>query len=482
MSVSGRRTSKDDGDGADDDHPIDWLFYFFCFLSGQLMLDFVKPTVNTRQRVGFLVMTLLQLPFFILFLLLHAGVLVFNFYAIFGHFSNSTTTRGYISGPYETKEIKLTSSLTDHMVDIKAHDPQRFKVMLEVVFTMSTLSGSLSYMIMMYILGTHYSFLHIYYERFKTWLCNKRDCLCPYEGKPILNPFSLTPDEDGQKEYYKRVLLCPSQNYCFHFIFLLILILFAANVVVPFQMLAKQDHIKHSLSHNKIKIYEGQRDIDYVGFVTLFSSQYCAIISCFIFSKVAYAVTIECNGKMEDFKTAWNDEIVHIPEQEESGLKRLLDEDKNFYDLSTWSMRPYRLWFAVHWFFYALTAFLSIAFLAEILVQKLYGGPGSQYNSLCGWAIGYVFLLTIENTVLFFYPCFHAASILAARNSLIKRVCIDDIPNMPTKLKAVFLQYMKERKCGFELSILCARVEFGFNIAYISIFLGLLGILIKLSL
>ena len=467
-------TSRPGGDCEDQvDTLIDWFFNFFCFLSGQLMLDF-KPKSNTLQHVGFFVITVLELPFLILFLLLHAGVLIFNFYAICGHFPNSTMTRGHISGPYETKEIKLTSSLTDHMVDINAHDPQQFKVMLEVVFTMSTLSGSLSYLIMTYILFTHYSFFHIYYEQFKTWLSK---CLRLYERKPILNPFPCVMNRNTM--YYKRVLLRSSENCCFYFIFLLILILFAASVFVPFQMLAIQDHIKGSLSHNKKEIYKGQRDIDYVGFVTLFSSQYCAIISCFIFSKVAYAVTIECKAKMDDFKRAWNNAIVNTPQEEETALQRLQDEDKNFYDLSTWSMRPYRFWFAVHWFFYALTAFLSIAFLAEIIVHKLYGGH--EYNSVCGWAIGFVFILTIEHTVLFFYPCFHAASILAARNSLIKRVCIEDIPNMPTKLKAVFVQYMKERKCGFQLSILCARIEFGFNIAYITIFLGLLGIVIKLS-
>ena len=451
------------------------------------MLDFVEPTKNTKNRIGFIVITMLELPFFILFLLLNGGVLVFNFYAIFGHFPNSTMARGYISGPYETKEAELTSSLTDHMVGVNAHDAQQFKVMLEVVFTMSTLSGSLSYLIMTLVLVTHYSFLHIWYERLKTSLSKNIEWL-RYKGKPILNPFPLTsrtPVEDGHKEYYKIVLLRPPQNYCFYFIFLLNMILFAANVVAPFRILDIQDRIQHSLSDNKTdnyKTYEGQRDIDYVGFVTLFSSQYCAIISCFIFSKVAYAVTIECNGKMKDFKRAWNNEIVNTPQEEEIALKRLQVEDKDFYDLSTWSMRPYRFWFAVHWFFYAVTAFLSIAFLAEIIVHKLYGGDDSQCNSLCYWGIGYIFVFTLEHTVLFLYPCFRAASILAARNSLIKRVCNKNIQNMPTKLKAVFVQYMKERKCGFELSILCARIEFGFNIAYISIFLGLLGIVIKLSL
>ena len=450
---------------------FDWVFYFFCFFSGQLMLDFVRKTSNKKQCVKFFVMAIIEFPVFILFLLLHAGVLAFNFYAIFGDFP-SNITHGYTSGAYETKRTKLISSITSHMVGIDAH----YKVMLEVVFTMSTLSGSLSYLIMTYVLVTHYSFLHTLYEDTKSRLSHDIEWSRPYVERHILNPFPLTSVLDGHREYYKREPLCPPQSYCFFFIFLLNMILFAANVYIPFQILDVQDldvqdHIQLSLS-NKV-IYN-------VGFVTLFSSQYGTIISCFIFSKVAYAVTIKCNAKMEDFQGILTNERVNTPQQEENVLNRLQDEDKAFYDLSRWSMKPYRFWFTIHWFFYAVTAFLSIGFLVEIILHKLYGT--STCDSVCRWCIGYIFLFTLEHTVLFLYPCFRAASILAARNSLIKRVCIYDIPNLPTKLKAVFVQYMKERKCGFELSILCARIEFGFSIAYISIFLGLIGIVIKLSL
>ena len=459
------------GEAVNNDHLLDWVFYFLCFISGQLMLDFVRKTSNNNQRrVIFFVITMLEFPLFILFLLFHAGVLVFNVYAIIKHLPiYSNTTHGYISGPYETEGTKLISSLTTHMVGINAHDAQQFKVMLEVVFTMSTLSGSLSYLIMTYVLVTHYSFLHTLYEDTKSRLSKDIEWLRPYEENHILNPFPLTPVRVGHREYYKRVPLRPPQSYCFFFIFLLNLILFAAYAYIPFQILDVEDHIQYSLS---------RKIINNVGFVTLFSSQYGTIISCFIFSKVAYAVTIECNGKMEVFQGILNNAIT--PQQEENALNQFQNEDRAFYKLSNWSTSPYRFWFTIHWFFYAVTAFLSIGFVVDIILHKLSGT--FTCDSACRWGIAFIFAFTLEHTVLFLYPCFRAASILAARNSLIKRVCTDDIPHMPTKLKAVFVQYMKERKCGFELSIFCARIEFGFNIAYISIFLGLIGIIIKLSL
>ena len=455
------------GETVNNDHLLDWVFYFLCFLSGQLMLDFVRKTSSNKQRVKFFVMAILELPLFILFLLLHAGVLAFNIYAIIlSNIKHDNLT----SGAYETKRTKFISSLTSHMVGINAHDAQRFEVTLEVVFTMSTLSGSLSYLIMTFVLVTNYSCIHTLFEDTKSRLCQDIKWSRPYEERHILNPFPLTPVVNGHREYYKRVPLCAPQSYCFFFIFLLNLILFVFYVGIPLAISDVHELIQYSLSH------ETNKTIENVGFVILFSSQYGTIISCFIFSKVAYAVTIECNRKMEDFQGILNNERVNTPQQEEDALHRFQDEDKAFYKLSNWSTSPYRVWFTVHWFFYAVTAFLSIGFLVEIILHKRNG-----CGSVCMWGIGYLFLFTLEHTILFLYPCFRAASIKAARNSLIKRVCNENIENMPTKLKAVFVQYMKERKCGFKLSIFCASIEFGFNIAYISIFLGLIGIVLKLS-
>ena len=200
----------------------------------------------------------------------------------------------------------------------------------------------------------------------------------------------------------------------------------------------------------------------------MIGSQYCSIISCFIFSKIAYAVTIECNALLKEFRN-----ICDTNTTNDTKLQRLHHADERFQKLSMSSMRPFQFWFTIHWFFYALTAFTCIAYLVETIVSRLYGelhATCPSHYQYCVLWISHVFLLTLEHTVLFLYPCFRAASILTARKSLIRRICRKDI-NIPGE-KIVFVQYMKERRCGFVLSVFCARIEFDFNVAYISIFLG----------
>ena len=129
-------------------------------------------------------------------------------------------------------------------------------------------------------------------------------------------------------------------------------------------------------------------------------------------------------------------------------------------------MKPYRLWFSVHWFMYALTAFLSIAYFVDTVIdyKKTF-----QRDYL---VVLYVLLFTLEQAVLFMYPCFRAATILEARNTLIHKVSLQPLE---PGVKSRFLQFMKEQRCGFVLSLVCVRLEFGFNVAYLSIFFGFIG-------
>ena len=113
---------------------------------------------------------------------------------------------------------------------------------------------------------------------------------------------------------------------------------------------------------------------------------------------------------------------------------------------------------------------MSIAYFVDTIIDCKHNYDKCYLNIL------YVFLFTLEHIVLFLYPCFRAASILEARNTLIHKVSKQ---NWPPDIKSKFLQFMKEQKCGFVLSLVCIRVEFGFNVAYISIFFGFIGIVIK---
>ena len=271
-------------------------------------------------------------------------------------------------------------------------------------------------------------------------------------SRKLLNPFFHGNNDSAE---FKPVILHAKQLFCFYAVFFLNFSLYAANVATLFYIVQKE------IDNN----YPKWRVIDYLGLSAQLASQYCAIISCFIFSKLAYAVASSCRNKLTSYQN-----IVQELAESAVVLQRLEEEDTQFVKLCNGSTKPYRLWFSVHWFMYGLTAFMSIAYFVDTIIDCKH-----NYDK-CYLIILYVFLFTLEHIVLFLYPCFRAASILEARNTLIHKVSKQ---NWSPDIKSKFLQFMKEQKCGFVLSLVCIRVEFGFNVAYISIFLMFIGIVIK---
>ena len=100
----------------------------------------------------------------------------------------------------------------------------------------------------------------------------------------------------------------------------------------------------------------------------------------------------------------------------------------------------------------------------------------------CRLKLAYVFLFAIEHCILFLYPCFRAASVTTAYTAMIKKVSNDHWVNISADNKEKFLNYLKIQDCTFRISVLCAKLSFGFNVAYFSIFVGILGITLKLAL
>ena len=530
------------------------FFHLFCFLSGQLMFDCKRNNLSRCKYALRVSVNVVEVPFFILFFLLNIGSLLFDLYAIFKcPFPNC----GFIAGPYIESKAFFNINLNADQFPIKT---RQYLDLQKAVITMATVSGSLSYLIMTYVLIVNYSYLRKPIASLKTAVFSQIIKGCNFEKEnadeykrshqnlpTLLHPF-LNGKEDHHEDAhhdYKPVFLYAKQLFCFYFIFFLNFSLFVSNVGTLFVIV----HIEDDTNYPKWEI------IDYFGLAAQMSSQYCAIISCFIFSKVAYAVTIRCHEMLENYNS-----IVHatppahpdaatppahpdattlpadpdaatppahpdaatlpadpdaatLPADPDAAtppahpdaathpahpnaatppadpafptdpviLRRLERADEQYVDMCNDSMRPYRFWFAVHWVSYAITAFMSIAYFAETIIEHIYSTyeHNCWHSRMCNLSIIYIFLFTLEHIVLFLYPCFRAASILDARNTLIHKVSRQ---RWPADVKFKFLQFMKEQKCGFILSLLCAKVEFGFNIAYISVFVGLLGIIIKLSL
>ena len=446
-----------------------WFFHFLCYISGQLMIDYRRNNLSCWMYFLKILFLVVSVFFFIIFLCLNLGSLVFDLYAIIKcPFPNC----GFIAGPYiESKSFNaaIEYNISEQLGSSAAAGHSYFSYQ-DAVITVATVSGSFSYLIMMFrVLIINYSFFHralrSCHTKVVAWIIEKlnfetitadeyKEQRREIAERPILNPF-FHGKEDSEE--FKPVFLHAKQLLCFYAIFFTNFLLYLGNVATLSVIVWREINVK---------IPKWDR-IDYAGLFAQLASQYCAIISCFIFSKVAYAVTLKCDGQLQNYRNIISN-VNHASERDV--LRALEEEDTRYVQLCNDSMKPYRLWFSVHWFMYALAAFMSIAYFVDTLIdyKKTF-----QRDYL---VVLYVLLFTLEHTVLFMYPCFRAATILEARNTLIHKVSLQ--PWEPS-VKSRFLQFMKEQRCGFVLSLVCVRLEFGFNVAYLSIFFGFIGIVIK---
>ena len=110
------------------------------------------------------------------------------------------------------------------------------------------------------------------------------------------------------------------------------------------------------------------------------------------------------------------------------------------------SINPYGTWFAVHWVLYTLTAFMSISYFAEAIIEELYGYTHkkcfSTNNTSCVLDLVYIGLFMLEHCILFLYPCFRAASVSTNRSRLIQE--LSGIIIIPLQEKESFCVYGKE--------------------------------------
>ena len=371
----------------------------------------------------------------------------------------------------------------------------------KVVSTTATISGLLSYyLLVILVLCPLYGMCNPCCKNVcecvaSIWRnCGERGAQSSAVGETPLNPFVDSNDSEISTS------LGPRQYFYFHLIFWTNL-LFTAKVVVFFTIL-KDDIGSKDFSMTVL---------DIAGFAAQFGSQFCAILSCFIFSKVAYAISSKCLEMKKVFSwvnrraginhISWNlflDRLVNSNEHyltnndraeiAESGTPHLTTLKK----IDDWyvknvksSIDPYGTGFAVHWVLYTLTAFMSISWFAEAVIQNLNGYDHqscfSPHNTTGALDLVYISLFMLEHCVLFLYPCFRAASVSAARSTLIKNVSRAEWNHITLLEKESFCTYLNNQKCEFTISILCAKISFGFSMAYISIFLRVFGVILKIS-
>ena len=336
------------------------------------------------------------------------------------------------------------------------------------------LSSSLSYVIFIVALIKHYYKDH--WNHFRNCRNNCREYQVPQDNQPEsqLHPFN---DSDKDKDKNCHTKLNGNRRHCFCiFLWLnLIVLLFIFIIFITGQYAL---HIKAKPiieESNKTIIYEV---FEVITAITYFYSHLCTIISCFIFSKLMYGIQRKID------QAATNNETI-IGEingaNRQNKLTTLMEADNTFITGATKMLSVFQFWFFVHWVFYIITSFLVIALSIEAILLLIRATqhhiqPGVHFS---GFEISLLILVSASNVIMFFYPCFQAASITRARKRYIRHLIKKYKNDNQRGVVEPFVKYLKSREFGFRLCIGCTYIPFSLNIAYISVIIGVFGIVLS---
>ena len=411
------------------------------------------------------------------------------------------------------------------------HKLQEFEDFAKTVLLFSCASSSFSYIIFVIALWWLYVIPHFKYlitkEQVETGDSTEKMSLVQQRKKK--KPKPLHPFDDNTPKYpcqvHKNKTKCPDncpvceltrnqdddtttqlkkKEFIFFILFLALNILILVSTASVFffgQLLHKQlkPFDDKTYQTDTIMIWE------IITVVVYLYSHFCTISSCFIFSKIMYGVQSKCSnlikylGHVDNFDpnkdaiegylatilsttniTMEEETILQCP-KETKILLYLKQRDKHFISVATKTLQCLQFWFCLHWGFYIISSLLSIALVPEAVLLTIKGTiphtqPGVHFSSLENIFLA---LFAISNSFMFLYPCFRAASITKARKKLISDIVCANT-SISDHLKNQYVKYLKAQKFCFRLNILCTNITFSVNIAYISICIGLLGVLVSL--
>lgn len=464
--------------------------------------DNVQEEKKWYSPCHLVIFRVLSYIFTILMLLANLGSFGFNAYIVL-------FCPYYHCGYFYTGEVHNMSNEShhNHLINVSAAEMKKYSNWNKVVISTATIAGVSSYfMIIFLVMLPLYNGLRSCCRQPQEGRTDKRSC----KSVSILSPFF----DDGSGSSTK---LEPKQACYFYFFYFSNLFLYASNLIV-FAFIMKQ-----RVSHTK----RTPCDIDETGLILQLLSQLCAVQSCFIFSKVAYSSVNNFFDILKKFKKidVEEDELIRLVrndpsidiylskpdysmktqdgreviEEEDTLIQDLLTEQhraspdqarlyllQNIYQWSVCSiqasLKPYGLWFSFHWILYTLSAFLSLAFLTDTIDLYLYNTDEWYLNNRNIWSLTYISLFTIQHAFLFLYPCFRAAKITSVQGMLASRFAARQWRHIKPPIQAQFLSYLQSQNFGFQISLFCADMTFGFNLAFVSIFIGTFGIVLKLSL
>ena len=434
-------------------------FYFLCVLTGQYV-KFRAPSPNQEAPASNraliwaskCVLICIVLVALALNLSLNVSAVLFDVYAVaFCPFSKHC---GFIYS-----NLHLIAPTLNQFGDWK-----------KAVITTATLSGALSYLLMAWVLYRRYtrlskiplkcSFNEPEYRKEFSRSCPNKLVINPFVDDEYMVGDSLKDIDttnkldngdgsdggegsgaggDRKQKQYVSSLLTPKQCVYFQLMFWFNFCVYTASVGIFICIL-----VRRLDSFNAI--LEG---LDLAGLIAQFVSQFAALISCFIFSKIAYAVSNRCidfskcifqvantprvtkNDQEEVETNNWRNLKARLgfsAEKKVDHLTVLKVMDQRYTLMLKNSLSPFGLWFTIHWVLYTLTAFMSIAYVADEIIMELYGTEPQDVK--CHWekdlncrqSLAYTMLFALFHCILFLYPCFRAASVTKVRKNMIKSV------------------------------------------------------------
>ena len=181
-----------------------------------------------------------------------------------------------------------------------------------------------------------------------------------------------------------------------------------------------------------------------------------------------------------EMKNYANDTIIN-----DNAMKYLKKRDRHFIEKALATLSWLQLWFLFHWLLHIISTFMIMTVLVDAVTLHVKARvphlePGVDFHP---GEIGFLFMYSLMQCFFLFYPCLRAASVTRTRQRVIRIIsekAKDDYSNIPPGVLNEFIESMKRRKFSFRLRILCARIPFNMNIAYLSIAFGFVGVVVSL--
>ena len=228
--------------------------------------------------------------------------------------------------------------------------------------------------------------------------------------------------------------------------------------------------------------------------VAFIYSYLCTIVSCFIFSKIMYGIQTKCSdlykyldhvkkfheneGAINEYLKLHKHQVNQTSVQDAKEKKILLylkQRDKHFTDVAVKTLQPLQFWFLFHWIAFILISFLSVNLFFQVIHLTSTNNFDKQFDNFGSRETIVLIPFGALSLFLFTYPSIRAAKVTKYREKLIRTITCGNFENVSDNVKNNFIAYLKAKKFGFRLHIICITIPFSITIAYVSIVLGLFG-------